>query len=181
MDTDILTLQNQVETQTYYWSQIENLIQELKTNEEQSEAIDSLLIFPITDNIVSLNSSAFELLENRGIDLISDETLRKEIVSHFKYDQQRLLDKSKAWQDILLDFGLWYDVFLDPIIDREEINNYTLGSERFKTLNYADFRSNPLLISRLKYRIHRKIREVELIKEFIKKKERLRGLIAEAI
>ena len=181
LDFDITMLQNLVETQTYNWNQIERLIQELKSNKEQSESIENLLIYPVRANIVNLNSSAFELLENRGIDLISNQSLRKEIVKHFKYDQQDILDRSKVWGDILLEFGRFYDALLDPIIDDELKTNYVLGAEKFQTLDYSDFRSNKLVIAKLKYRIHRKIREIALLKEFINKKESLRNMISEEL
>lgn len=181
LDFDITMLQDQVETQTHYWKQIERLIQELKSNKEQSESIESLLIYPVQDNIVNLNSSAFELLENRGIDLISNQSLRKEIVKHFKYDQQDILDRSKVWGDILLEFGRFYDALLDPIIGDELKTNYVLGAEKFQALDYSAFRTNELVVARLKYRIHRKIREIALLEEFIKKKESLRNIISEEL
>jgi hypothetical protein len=181
LDFDITMLQDQVETQTHYWKQIERLIQELKSNKEPSESIENLLIYPVRENIVNLNSSAFELLENRGIDLISNQSLKKEIVKHFKYDQQDIIDRSKVWGEILLEFGRFFDALLDPIIDNELKTNYVLGAEKFKALDYSGFRSNELVVAKLKYRIHRKIREIALLEEFIKEKESLRNMISEVL
>ena len=181
LDFDITMLQDQVETQTHYWKQIERLIQELKSNKEQSGSIENLLIYPVRENIVNLNSSAFELLENRGVDLISNQSLKKEIVKHFKYDQQGILNRSKVWGDILQEFGRFYDALLDPIIDNELKTNYVLDAEKFKALDYSDFRSNELVVAKLKYRIHRKIREIALLEEFIKKKESLKNIISEEL
>ena len=81
----------------------------------------------------------------------------------------------------MLEFGRFFDALLDPIIDNELKTNYVLGAEKFKALDYSGFRSNELVVAKLKYRIHRKIREIALLEEFIKEKESLRNMISEVL
>lgn len=181
LETDILLLQNQTKTQSENWNKIKDLLNYLEENKLYEPSLDYLIVYPLKSNHISLNTSAFELLERRGIDMIINKPLQKALVSHFKYDQHNFLQRSEVWKDIHYQFTFFYEDFFEADISAKYTDEYILGSERLFPIDYNAFRSDPKLRTELKYRIHRTVREGALIAELIEKKKVLLEMVTNEI
>jgi len=164
LDSDITTVEASVERQLGIKEKIVQLLSLLQSQPKENEAIKDLLIVPVQSFRLQLNSAAFDLMQDRGIDLISNTQLRKDIVFHFKYTQKDMDDRVFVWEDIRQDFANKYIDYLDPIIAENE----------FEEFNFDQ-------IAQIKHRVRRKMREVALVKQFIEKKKVLRDKIGEEI
>lgn len=67
----------------------------LEAQQAYSSAVDTLLLSPTNYIVYSFNTSPYALLEDRGLDLIANKTLREKITRLYSYRYKYVLDVSQ--------------------------------------------------------------------------------------
>jgi len=153
---------------------LKNHINEKKPYKEQ---LDSLWIYPAYGYEVKPNRSAFAALENRGIELISNKSLRNKITKHYNVIEQTTINDSKVIQELQIDFLKYYFNLVYPRVDEEYIKGHSLAgasgllNEVQLPVDYELLLQNPLIIAKLSHRINANILMITNIRELKRTKE----------
>ncbi|RNC92089.1 MAG: hypothetical protein ED555_02985 [Allomuricauda sp.] len=122
---------------------------------------------------VDFNTSAYTLLESRGIDIIQNETLRRKIVDHYNI-HQRNLERSVDVGEHLSNENLIY--FFDrvyPDITPNFKKTYKIDNEYWTPADYQTLLNDSKLIPKISHSIKVRYRFSKLLDEFVKKQEKL--------
>lgn len=136
-------------------------------------ALDTMWEKAIRFYSMSFNSSAFELLESRGIDLISNVTLRNEIVNHYNFELSKIAEQLDI-NDRLSEQNLFYffDRLYNPITADFE-DHFDYKAEILIPYDYESLITDPILIPKLSHTIKTRYRLNQIIGEFIDRQKKL--------
>ena len=139
--------------------------------------LDSLWIYPVLGYEIRPNRSAFNALENRGIELITNKTLRNKITRHFNVTEQSTVNDFEVIKALQLEFLHYYFNLVYPRVNEAYIRNYGISNDpvffnEFQLpLDYEELLEHPLIIAKLNHRANTNILSIHNCKELIAAKE----------
>lgn len=136
----------------------------------QVEPPDSLLGAPFSAAIISINTGVYELLKNKGTDLISNNDLRRRLFYFYETE----LDWYGNLQQRYYDADNLFESYYSQLVYREVVGS---NGSVFKTSRWLEMKTNQFLIEKLKDLIARRHRELDWMFEFMDKIYILNGMI----
>lgn len=134
---------------------IRELLAHLEAKKPNEELLEELFYYPFKTKILLFNSSAFRLLESRGIDIISNSELRKKIVNHFTYDNEITLEFMKSVYSQTDEFRNYYQTKTSQKIDENFIGYTGRSYTKAYALDYENLLSDSQFLNKLRWRIAR--------------------------
>ena len=177
VESDISNIQSTMEFHKEKWIETKIIVDHLESKKQYETFLDTILDSPAWGYNFSLNTTAFELLERRGIDLISNAELRNLIVNHFNNIQLRIERRMELWREEAAMFRTYYFDLIYPRLEQSDIDNYSQLRGINKPVNYDKFLTDEILLIRLKHRVKSKIRSNAIVKDFLEEKLKLKRAI----
>lgn len=173
LEMDIQNLNNQIESQLQNAKYATVLLNHIKHKKAYSTEIDILWEKVVQYFFVDFNTSAYKLLESRGIDIIENEELRQRIVDHYNLEQTSM-KRSTDVSEHLSNENLVYffdRVYNDITPDFEKSFDYK--NEKWIPQDYEALLNDPSLIPKISHNIKVRYRFSQLLREFLKKQRLL--------
>lgn len=177
LNSDIDKYNKQIEQQLILGDDSKILLDHLNAGLPYHEKLDTLWERAVRYFLIDFNNSAFSLLENRGIDLIRNETLRNQIVHHFNYEQANLKRRFEITQHNSNAFMLYTFDRVQPVITDNFRNEFDYSAEVLIPVDYQLILKDATLISKISHTIKIRVRMSQMLREFINKQKKLRELI----
>lgn len=149
------------------------LLNHIKQKKPYDPKIDVLWERVVRYFFINFNTSAYTLLESRGIDIIKNESLRQHIVDHYNL-HQKSLENSMAVSEHLSNENLIY--FFDrvfPEITPDFKKTLEIGNEYWVPSDYEALLNDNTLIPKISHNIKVRYRYSKLLEGFIKKQDAL--------
>ena len=129
VDATILSFESDLSSSFKKLEFTSELIDHLENNMSMPDSFPQKHNFPVQHTTITVNRSGYDLLTNRGIDIIRNEDLRKAIVRFFAFDVPDILSKAEYWHDRTHRYQEYYYTY----VDTAPLNNDFLSSfERLK-------------------------------------------------
>jgi len=136
-------------------SKLKTLVIHLQTRKPYVDSLEELFYYPYRGHIIIVNKSAYEMLENRGIDIISNIELRSKIVDHYNYRLKTMELFGEAERALLDDFRNYYQTKVVPNYDDLFVGHTGREYPRTFAYDYEEILNDITLINKLKWRISR--------------------------
>ena len=168
---DVIDFQNDLKLK------IRRLYEHLKAKKPYEPYLDSLWVAPAYDYQLAIRNSGYDLLERRGVDIISNQDLKNEIIHHFNFDQVLLM--SKLSEDVRISevFRDYYFQHLYPILSDNDWEAYKPLEEQLRPIDYDNLVEEEVMQLKLLHRGKRKLRSEAYVKDFLEKKIKLKNMI----
>ena len=134
---------------------IKSLINHLQAEKPFTDSLEELFYYPYRSHLIIVNKSAYEMLENRGVDIITDKELRTQIVNLYSFQLETMEEFGKSEMIRLDEFRSYYQTKV--VVDYEDLFVGHTGREYPKTFayNYDELLKDITLINQLKWRVSR--------------------------
>ena len=136
--------------------EIRTLLNHIEDQQPYSDSLEELFYYPIRMVMVEIDETAFGLLENRGIDIISNTDLRKQIVHFYGVTVSKQVQANRQITQNTMEFRNYYQNHIRQKMDEMFVIEYT-GRTYHKSypINYEGLLSNEVFKSKLNWRITR--------------------------
>ena len=168
--TDILQLNSRVELARKDIHSANIILNHLEKNLAYNDSLNKhfVILTSTADKDFSPQISAYKVLESKGIDLISNVQLKKDILNLYNLDYYKLIYEYENFQKNIHDYGR-------PLARTqfETTNNNSEQLPELKPVNYNSLRSNIVLINTLKIIISNDKRMQIMIRDLIVKCQKI--------
>ncbi len=168
---DIRQFEAQIEDQLQSAHLATILLNHIKDKKPYTHDLDRLWERVIRYFFVDFNTSAFKLLESRGIDLIKNEVLRKKIVDHYNLEQTKMKRSSEVSEHLSNENLVYFFDRVYPEITPEFGKNFDYKNEKWVPQDYETLLGDPSLIPKISHNIKVRYRFSQLLEEFLKKQK----------
>ena len=174
ISTDILQLNSRIEMAKNDIKSANIILNYLEKNLAYNDSLDNhfIIITSTANKDFSPQISAYKVLESKGIDLIRNDQLKKDILNLYNIDYYKLIYEFENFLRNIHDYGrpLARSLFQTSSNNSEQL-------PELKPLDYNSLRSNILLINTLKIIVSNDERIHTMIKELIKKCQQIETAI----
>ena len=161
---------------------IRSLLNHIESALPYADSLEELFYYPLRSSPVNVDYTAYELLQNRGIDIISNVDLRKSIVHVYGYSLMRL---EKMLAELGLNIMNFRDYYQKHV--RFKLNDFFIMEhtgrkyQKAYPLNYSSLVNNEEFKSRLNWRIARFELRMDRLSMHLQKMRELREQIIEEL
>lgn len=181
IQADMEELTTQIQTYKRFLHNIKLLRNHVKAKQPYVASLDTLWIYPVMGYQLKPNTSAFDALESRGVELITNQIIRNKITTHYKVTQQRLINNFNLRREMQKQFMYYYFDLIYPQVDEAYIENFDYAYEVQLPHDYQAILDNPLIIGKFNHRMNANIRSIHEMKILIESKKALSLAIKEEI
>ncbi len=171
LELDIQNFEEQIKSQLRTAHLSTTLLNHIKSGEPYTNDLDGLWERVVRYFFVDFNTSAFSLLESRGIDIIKNEMLRKKIVDHYNLDQTKMKRSSEVSEHLSNENLVYFFDRVYPEITPDFEETFDYKNEKWAPKDYELLVSDPSLVPKISHNIKVRYRFSQLLKEFIEKEK----------
>jgi hypothetical protein len=153
----------------------------LLAKKDYTTKLDTMWETAVRYYIIRFNNSAFNLLESRGIDLISNVTLRNQIVDHYNFEQVNMQRQSDIAQKVSDQTITYFFDRLYPPVEGNFAESFHYKKEILIPTNYQAILDDPTIVAKLSHSIKIRYRLSQLIREYMNKERKLSADIEEEL
>jgi len=171
LELDIQQFEDQIKSQVKTAHLTTTLLNHIKTKKPYNNELDGLWERVVRYFFVDFNTSAFKLLESRGIDIINNEVLRKKIVDHYNLEQVKMKRSSEVSEHLSNENLIYFfdHVYPDITPDFEETFDYK--NEKWVPQDYESLLNDSSLVPKISHNIKVRYRFSQLLREFVEKQK----------
>ena len=136
-------------------NKIKSLVDHLLFRKPYADSLEELFYYPYRGMQIIVNQSAYKMLENRGIDIISNKALRTKIVEHYNFQFTTMAAFGHSEMTALLEFRRYYQTLMVPKYDDLFIGHTERKYSRMVPFDYERLLNDVTFINQLKWRISR--------------------------
>ena len=132
-----------------------SLVTHLEARKPYTDELQELFYHPYRARSFIVNRSAFEMLENRGIDIISNKELRGQIVEHYNFSLALMEAFTRSERERIDDFRIYYQTKIVPNNEDSFLGHTNRIYPKTDPIQYEEILNDQIFISQLKWRISR--------------------------
>ncbi len=170
---DIEYFETQIEDQLQSAHITTTLLNHIKDKKPYTKDLDVLWERVVRYFFVDFNTSAFKLLESRGIDIITNEVLRKNIVDHYNLEQTKIKRSSEVSEHLSNENLIYFFDRVYPEITPEFEATFDYKKEKWIPQDYETLLQDPSLVPKISHNIKVRYRFSQLLENFLKKQRQL--------
>ena len=114
LNSNLKNIERAVRTLNSDAAKVKSLINHLEAKKPFADSLAELFYYPYRGHLLTVNKSVYDMLENRGIEIVSDRGLRTEIVDHFSFQLLAMESFSRTEMDRLSEFRNYYQTKVVP-------------------------------------------------------------------
>lgn len=173
LQLDIRLLQEEIELQLGNAQSATVLLNHIKEKKPYSKKLDSLWVNVVYYFLVDFNTSAYKLLESRGIDIIKNESLRQKIVDHYNIQQTRLQQRFRPSEHLSNEYIVYFFDRVYPDITPDFQQTFDIKNEIWMPKDYVVLLNDPTLIPKISHNIKTRYRFLVMLEDFMNKQSLL--------
>ena len=171
MELDIQLLEEEIEHQLGNAQSATILLNHIKAKKPYSKKLDGLWVSVVYYFFVDFNTSAYKLLESRGIDIIKNEGLRQDVVDHYNIQQTRLQRSFRPSEHLSNEYIVYFFDRVYPDITADFQKTFDIKNESWAPKDYEALLNDPTLIPKISHNIKTRYRFLVMLEDFLKKQK----------